>query len=148
MLNIFAFFSPFNSEEKSPFFLKRYPFNWKTPIGYFFAYLIQTSTVFAGTAIFVCALISNIGFCTFGISFVEDIEECLQHLNDQVVSLQDKELSHGESIEMKTNLATIIQLHADAKELSIVQMCHFHGYRQKIKTIIYTFVCQFFLRIF
>lgn len=102
--------------------------------------MIQTSTVFAGTAIFVCALISNIGFCTFGISFVEDIEECLQQLNDQVLSLQDKELSHGESIEMKTNLATIIQLHADAKELSIVQMCHFHAYRQKIKKIIYTFV--------
>lgn len=87
----------------------RYPFNWKTPIGYLFALLSQcgSSLVILYTVCpTICLLVGTswllIGCC-------EDIANELPHLNQFRIAQRG---------ELKERICSIAQMYADVKEFS------------------------------
>lgn len=89
----------------------RFPFNWKTPFRFFIALLVQSASLFAilfGITPLMCFLI---GTCYLIVTIVEDITNELAPLNaDEVLNRHERELTE--------HLSKIVQLHADAKQLS------------------------------
>lgn len=94
----------------------RYPFDWKTPIGYAVCIFIQLSKFYLLIEVYACAMIVTIGFCLFVSAFVSDIEEKLRQFNEDVVALEGKKVTAKEHIMLTTKFSEIIEFHAEAKE--------------------------------
>lgn len=89
----------------------RFPFNWRTPFGYFIAYSIQCATAFTALCCFIPLLCFLFGSCYLFITFVEDITIDLCHFNATVSTKYSEKM-------LTKNFCNIIQLHSDVKELS------------------------------
>lgn len=100
-------------------FFHRYPFNWKTSIGYLACWLLQVPPVLATAELFIYTLILAIGFCLFLEDFISDIEENLRELNDDLHRTLDNVSNIDQHFEMKIKLFDIIEFHSEAKQLSV-----------------------------
>lgn len=94
---------------------QRYPFDWKTPVGYVTCVLIQIITFYAVTSIFVIVLILIIGFCMFLTNFGNDLEENVFEMN----KMTRQSSSAIEETKIKKRFIDIIQFHSDAREFVI-----------------------------
>lgn len=87
------------------------PFDWKTPLGYLFVLVVESMATFCTCLYLTASLCFYIGSTWMLKSFVEDAANGFSHLNEA-------ETSHRNSKKMKTHFNDIVQLYADAKELS------------------------------
>lgn len=92
--------------------MKRFIFDWKTPIGYTLCGIIQALVIFGTAELFICTLLLTIGFCLFIIDFISDVEENLHQFNDHFLRAP-----YPNRVEMKSKLLAIIRFHSKAKEL-------------------------------
>lgn len=89
----------------------RIPFNWKTPIGYLIAFLIQACFFEAMLQAACCALGMLIGFFLFMKAFGESLQRKIYNINQNYKF--DKNVE-----EITFEICDFIRLHSDAKELS------------------------------
>lgn len=89
----------------------RFPFNWKTPLGYLIAFLIEYVAMCAEVCTFIPLLSFFIGTCWVVAAFAKDLTDQLTHLNYHGQTNQ----SHAE---LKGNFNKILQLYSDARQLS------------------------------
>lgn len=98
----------------------RYPFEWRTPLGYTTCVFIQISTLFALFELYSIIITLTIGCCMFVIGLVSDLKEKLHQFNVNLLEMCNKKNYNGrDKIELKKNLNMIIQFYADARQLSI-----------------------------
>lgn len=96
------------------FNLSRLPFNWKTPIGYLAAALIQSATITFATELFIIILVKTIGLCLFVTDFALDLEQDLHRFNSDLIERNDERFSTFKRIDMKTKLIHIILFQSEA----------------------------------
>lgn len=89
----------------------RLPYNWKSPITYSITVAFQTLTIIFSGITWISVLMIFIGFCSFGIAFVDDIELNLREIFDYIPVR-----SPHMRIKMKENLHDSIRFHAEAKQ--------------------------------
>lgn len=94
-----------------------FPFDWKTPAGYFVSILLQSIPIFIGAKQFIITLAFTTGFCTFLSAFVSDLEEKLRRFSEAIIRMQSDTVLPNDRIEIKRKIAGIIQFHSDAMEL-------------------------------
>lgn len=90
------------------------PFNWKTPYGYFIAYVIVSCAAYCT---FYCAywvLCFLIGSCWLFVTIAEDITNDLKQLN-----INEDKVSHESRQKLQRRIIiNIVRLHVDATQLS------------------------------
>lgn len=106
-----------NSKNKKNQFLSwwRWPFNWKTPIGYIFVYLDEFTTQNIGALFCVPLLGILVGSCWLTVAYVNDI-------SDELAFLESNKMSKKSANELKEPFCKTINLYSDAKELSNHQL--------------------------
>lgn len=110
--------------------MPRFPFDWKTRIGYLICILLQFPPTMATGELFICIIIPPIGFCLFLYDFVSDIEINLRLLNANWHKTVKNSSNIDGKTEMKRKLLSIIQFHSEAKQLSVqLHSTHFHQFR-------------------
>lgn len=90
----------------------RLPYDWKTPLGYSLAMLEQSIAAYSSCASVVSMGSFFIGCCWLIISFVKDITNELNLLNDNATSGQ----SDGKLL---MDFIKVVKRHANVKQLSI-----------------------------
>lgn len=94
----------------------RFPFDWKTLVGYPIALLAQYAGSFTGMMAFVPIICFFIGSCWLVSSFVRDLTtELAQYFSD---GQHPRKASGTKGAEMMNHFIRIIQFHVDAKQLS------------------------------
>lgn len=87
--------------------LQRWPFNWKTPSGYVFAFLDESTVQVIGVLMFLPIIIFLIGSCWL-------IIVCIKDIGNDLTSLEfDKNIA-----ELKKPFCNIVKHYSEAKELS------------------------------
>ena len=90
---------------------KRFPFDWKTLFGYFFAWLTQcvgiAATVTACISFFNCVFAS----CWLFMVIIEDITNDMAAFNNSIETLND-----GHRADLMDHFCKIIQLYTNAKQ--------------------------------
>lgn len=104
------------SDNFDDFFSSRYPFDWKTPIGYAVCIFIQLSKIHLIVEVYTSGMVVTIGYCLFVYAFVSDIEEKLLQLNENVVGLDGKKLTARDQTMLMTKFSEIIEFHTEARE--------------------------------
>lgn len=89
------------------------PFNWKTPVGYAVAYLMQFTTWMYLLILCSCIMSFLAGICWLLITFVKDINIELNNIN----KLAKLKSNH---IKLTGKLRDFVQFHCTVKELSIL----------------------------
>lgn len=106
------------SEVKSIFTLLyvfgRFPFDYRNPIGYLFAFFLQYIALLNLFFYVCCMACIGIGFFMFIISITKDIKNNLRSINEHL----KKSMSEHEKSEISTQFLDTIQFHAVAKQLS------------------------------
>lgn len=91
----------------------RLPFNWKTPIGYFFAFLLGSGSVFALAYSVLPTMCFAVGSYWLATAFIKDIKNDF-HLRCDKVSTK-----HGKKMkEWKQHLCDVIKDISNVKQLS------------------------------
>lgn len=65
---------------------------------------------------YATVMILTIGFCLAVADFVSDLEENLRQLNEDLIGLEDKELTANEHIKLTKKLSEIIEFNIEARE--------------------------------
>lgn len=97
-------------------FYVRFPFDWKTPIGYVFCSFIETKIIYVQVLLFSSILALTVGFCLFIASFANDIKEKIHQLNKYIISLEAGNWTTEQRAECKKKIQEIIQFHTKARE--------------------------------
>lgn len=93
----------------------RFPFDWKTPIGYFVAIILQHIISAISFTVVACALSYAIGGCLIAFSMLKEIRRILSKINRNAKS------SRNDQRTVHHLTRTYIQLHSDLKQLSARQ---------------------------
>lgn len=101
-----------------PIFSFRFPFDWRTPIGYMFATSIQILFFFCVLEVFVTFLIVYVSVCQFAIAFVEDLEESFRKFENSVRNCGGQ-FSDSKQKALYLNLCRIVHFHVTVIQLSI-----------------------------
>lgn len=96
--------------------IKRYPFDWKTPVGYVACLVIQIPSIFILVEVYVDILALFVGFCTFMTDFANDLSENLRKMNEDFNRVINGNSTIIERTDIKSNFMDIIQFHSDARE--------------------------------
>lgn len=91
----------------------RFPFDWKTLVGYSVVIFEQISATMCHGYIGGFFIVSFIGFCKFCYTLTIDINDSLQVINDDVKTSNPKE-----RMKWMNALTKIIQFHGDSQQLS------------------------------
>lgn len=90
-------------------FDQRFPFNWKTPLGYLVGWLAE-SAGFYNLALMVVLLVNSvISTCWFFIFMTDDITNDLEAFNNDVKTKQNRD-------DQINRFASIVQFYSEAKE--------------------------------
>lgn len=97
-------------------FNSRLPFNWKTPVGYFVALLMQCIEILYMTSAGVPVLCFLFHSCQLMEAFVQDISEGISHLNINKPTSADRSQSQIAAIfiDFVENISTVKQLSSEA----------------------------------
>lgn len=87
----------------------RFPFDWKRPFGYLFAFSMECVSTIYITSMGLCQTIFMIGSYWLFISLIKDVESDLLKVNG----------NEKDRFVLRTRLIVFIQLHMEAKQLSI-----------------------------
>lgn len=94
-----------------PFFIIRYPFDWRTPIGYIVGYSLQFGAMYFLMNYNVGQVTVPIGTSNLLIAFINDAKNKLANL--------EKVNKNGGSLrELKKEVSEFISLHISLKQLS------------------------------
>lgn len=91
----------------------RFPFEWKTPIGYLSYIIIQGINLFATANFLSCTLFLVFGMCSFAIDFVSDIE---RNFNQISKSLNTNGLTKSEQRAVEKKLIETCRFHIEVRE--------------------------------
>lgn len=102
------------------FFLFSFPFEWKSPIGYVVAVIIQSIGLYTMTLFNYSAIFFVISHCVFIIVFCSDRDQDLHMLNESIKTVikKKKKLSTNCRIEVKKKLCKFIRFQCETKQLS------------------------------
>lgn len=92
----------------------RFPWNRQTPIGYVAALIMQYAWFIIGVFVIVSILLLFSGICTLFQTFVLDIKQSLQDLNDSMIGAQGR-FTTTDRIILKQQLYNIMEFHSQAK---------------------------------
>lgn len=84
---------------------------------YLLTFALQYISLQYYSFVFVAVLFLYIGVCLFSMTFVSDIELCLNDLSN-AITIADGNFSIKKRIEIKEKFFDAISFHADAKQLS------------------------------
>lgn len=108
------------------FFFIRFPFEWKTPIGFFFACSMEGFFFTTLFEIAVYPLFIYIGICNYSIAFISDLIANINNIKDKYEnSTKRSELTKGEIRELKEKFQDVIKFHTEAVELSVAYVSIF-----------------------
>lgn len=99
----------------------RMPFNWKTPISYIFAWIIQLVIGYYYCVTLVTILTLYFGFCCFFVDFTVDLTSTLHDVEKKIemnVNRKGKSSSTAVLTDVKRDFYEYIRFYTDAKELS------------------------------
>lgn len=69
-----------------PYFNYRFPFDWRTPIGFVFAIILESFTILYANLLISCSLSSGVGVYMWGLTMTKDIKINLNSINEIVHS--------------------------------------------------------------
>lgn len=99
------------------------PYNWRSPIGYLISVILQVTSTYICSVLFVAVLLLYIGFCSFSIAFATDIRRSLSEFNDDIMFHENRWEGMvppaRQLIELKKKFYKITQFHADSIQLSV-----------------------------
>lgn len=98
---------------------QRLPFDWRTPSGYFAAFLVENVILFTIMLWLTCILFLVVGTVSFVTLLVHDVKSKLANLKSFATE------THSEA-ELNTEIFSMIRRHCQAKQLSILNEC-FYG---------------------
>lgn len=100
------------------FRLFRLPYNWKTPISYFFTMLVQYLTAYYSASCYISAFNVFYGICLFLNVFTADLEQSLRLLEDEIeqAAVDDKPISMQSHYKLKRSFCNFVRWHAAVKE--------------------------------
>lgn len=90
----------------------RYPFDWKNPYGYFFAFATQCVTMFYVNYLITIVLATGIGFYMLIMSLSNDIKSNLESIN----AMTKRKKNH---LELLNHLKCSLHYHSNAMQLSV-----------------------------
>lgn len=90
---------------------RRFPFNWKTPIGYSIAIIWQTTSIFIPLRFFACMLTMALGWYFIALSLKKDWNGDLRKLRVMVKTKQSK-------AGMTKLVTEFVRSHSNMKQLS------------------------------
>lgn len=93
-------------------FILRFPFNWKTPLGYLIALLFETIAQFCVQVMQVPISCFFIGTCWFAMAFIDDILNDVTILNGYAKRMRN-------AWKVQKQFYFIVQNIADVQQLSI-----------------------------
>lgn len=98
----------------------RYPFNWKTPIGYMMIVFYQSVVTYLTASILFYSMLMTVAHCMFIVSFCTDVKNDIRMLNEfiKIESDKKKKFSAAAINKIKKMLKDIILFHVDTKELN------------------------------
>lgn len=105
---------------KLQYFCERYPFEWKTPLGYLGCMIIQIPTVFIAAEVFYVASSSLCALCYVVTAFTEDLKRCLRQLNVNLVKSVGKRLNLSERKKLLVIVIDFIEFQSAARELRFI----------------------------
>lgn len=91
--------------------IQRIPFEWKNPIGYLIAVLLQFGIWFFLDLYLACFLTLAFGYFLFTLSIAKDMIDALQSINEHLKKKKPKK-------RILKQLNNFISMHGDVKELS------------------------------
>lgn len=93
------------------FEFRRYPFEWKTPQGYFIAFSLQYSLVLCTAHIGICNTGFITGSCWMLISLAKDIKEDIHMINE-------KAQINTNRLELMGEFSQLLSYHSNVRQLS------------------------------
>lgn len=87
----------------------RYPFEWKNPVGYLVAYIIQYIGIGVMSFFVACCASAGVGFAVFVMLFTKDIKVNLKTVNK-------KAKSKGDHTQLLMDFCDVIEMHALTKK--------------------------------
>lgn len=116
--NSFLFKLKFSSKNKILFL--RYPFNWKTPLGYITIICYQAAVTYLTASILFYSMIMTVAHCMFVVAFVSDVKNDIRTLNEVIqIEIDEKKRFSATAInKIKKLLSENILFHVNAKQLS------------------------------
>lgn len=119
------------------FFLS-FPFEWKSPIGFFFAYLMEGIFFIWLFEIAVFPLFIYIGICQYSMTFISDVIMNLEDIRDKYNQSTKTHMTHDILIELHEKFHDVIKFHTEAVQLSVtvtvcfsfnhLKKCFFHSF--------------------
>lgn len=97
-----------------------YPFDWKTPIGYFICCIIQMQLGYVTVLDFMFAITLICGFCVLLAATISDLERSLCQLNQILGSTKDHKISTEEHVNLISSFVSNFRFHFEMKELIII----------------------------
>lgn len=105
-------------------FLFRFPYDWKTPIGYLFAWLLQTGSCFYLSIITISSISLYFGLCNFLVASSECSKYHLNEIERQINAVYSQEFENA-FFEIKRNLQKINLYYCDSIQLIQTKFTHF-----------------------
>lgn len=104
--------------------LSRYPFNWKTSLGYLACIIIQALTIYVASGVFTARWIISIGYCEFSNALILDLKKDLQEIRRMLSELRKMSRPKRKlaQIEIAKKLVEFVNFHS-------VEYYNFNGRR-------------------
>lgn len=106
-----------NWRRKTPL---RFPFACNTPTGYLMCIASEVGSLFTVGEMFTITLVLMSGLCMYATSFVSDIEESLQSVNDDLIAARMENQTPKERIKIKNKFRNVIHFYSTVRALSII----------------------------
>lgn len=100
-------------------FEKRFPFEWKTPTGFFSACSIEALCFITIFEIALFALFIYIGMGRYSMAFISDIITNLKDIEDQYEEATKQQVTAGERRKMVGKFLDIVKFHTEASKYSL-----------------------------
>lgn len=101
------------------FFLFRFPWNSKTPVGYLPMIIIQFFWLYGGAFLAITTLLTFAGICMLFSAFPKDIKVSFNDIGDSVTNVHGN-FTVENCADFYKRLSDIAELHSTAKEFSYI----------------------------
>lgn len=110
-------------------FFSRFPFNWKTPMGFLVACIMESFFFTALLEIALYVLLLYVGLCKHSMIFVDDIVTNLESISAKYDEYSNKsKLSEEKWSELRLDFLNTVKFHSEAVQLSYLDVSVFNRY--------------------
>lgn len=100
-------------------FICRYPYNWRTPCGYFVTSIILGVLFISEALIYTCCNILYFGACTFLVAFCADFQGLAKFDYEIINAPRCLQISKAEShLKLKRMFGDLVKFHCDMIDLA------------------------------